>query len=629
MKTFKLFAGAAALLAMGTLASCSSDEPGGGSDVVEKDHSLYLKVAISDVNAGSRAANTTANFEDGTEDENKIGNLQFKFFDAAGTQIYQTTVQDVTLTTPTTDPYPSVGKQAVAVVKVDVAQGQNMPAYVVCFANPVQWTEVEGDIKMHDLRNKTRDNYLGTQGNFAMNNAVYFGNDPISGANNVKMVGAPIQKGQLFTSEAEATKATEGSVVDIYIERYAAKVKMTIANEAITASTVGKATLTFVPETWGITADAANMYAVKRFSTEDGDDAPIPTLAEVQASLGTWTTWNDAPLHRSYWACSPAYYATSFPSVSDDIVDIAAQGSTGAGEIVGDYKLKYYSYNQMTNNGDHASSIEANGATIARYTLENTMGAQAFASRNPKAAAPSVLLVGHTNLTYDGVEVPANTTFYIWGGDVYFQNVPEGVTTGETLVNKLIATQTILASDANGAKVTTAGNSLAVMHPAKASRDVTGVKLSEELVTLQVTNATDLYYKPMGSDQWTSLADGGADAIAYVNRQLAGQLNYANAYTHGKSYFTIPVQHLGMTENTAGLPTTDGKLDWEKVRVGDFGLVRNHVYNINVSKIEGYGSGILNLDYPIITPMETNNYYIKYTLNVLNWRIVPTQNVEL
>lgn len=623
-----------ALLGSG-LCSCSSEEPVVNTgEVSDKDQSLYLKVALRDVNSATRADDSDEFFEAGTEAENKIENLQFKFYDASGTQIFQQTVQNVDFSNSEWN----VGRIGVATIKVDVEKGSNMPAYVVCFANPVNWTGVEDETTMQGLRNVKRNGFKGTQSNFAMNNSVYYGDDPISGSKNVKMVGAPILKGQLFTSEKAAEEAEDGNVVDIYIERYAAKVKVSVAETAIANSTVGGYTLKFNPEYAGITADAEEMYAVKRFSTTDGDDSPIPSFADVNNALGTWTSWNDSPLHRSYWACSPAYYATQFPSVSDNIIDLAANGTTGAGEIVAPYQLKYYSYNQIMNNAgtDGSKAISANGEKVALYTLENTMGAAAFASRNPKAAAPSVLLVGNTTLSANGTDLPAGTTFFIWNNKIYFGNsVPAGASDGaSTIMDAMLATQTVLASNAQGAPLTTAAlanSTVQVAHPAKTARDVTDALLSEDLVTLQITKvgAQEIYYKPLGSGSWIALPADDADALNYVNRQLAGQLNYAHAYTSGKCYYTIPIQHLGYTENTTGAPLTDGKLDWSKVRVGDFGLVRNHVYDINITNINGYGTGILDLDNPIVTPMETNSYWIKYSLNVLNWRIVPTQNVIL
>lgn len=455
MKKSQFLLAGIALLSMG-LASCSSDEPAdGGGDVSTKDQTLYMKIALMDVNSASRAADPE--FDKGTDAENKIGILQFKFYDASGKQIFQKTVDTPKFETENLEG--NVGKVSTTTIQVDVSQGQNMPAYVVCFANPVIWTGEETEnpastiSQMQGLRNLTRHGYKNADNNFAMNNSVYFGTDPISGSQNVKMVGAPIQKGQLFTSKDAAEKATGDKIVDIYIERYAAKVKVTIAENAIASTTVDGYTLTFKPEYVGLTADAADMYVIKRFSIKNEENDPIPSESEVQTALGTWTLWNDAGRHRSYWACSPSYYATAFPLVSDNIIDQVATG-TGAGELVGNYKLKYYSYDQMKANatGDISNAISA-GSPVTLYTLENTMGKDAFSSRNPKAAAPSVLLLGTTTLSGSS-DITPGTTFYVWNSKIYFgATVPAGAAEGaKSILDAMLATQEVLASDAQGAR---------------------------------------------------------------------------------------------------------------------------------------------------------------------------------
>lgn len=620
-----LFAGCSMAAAM---TGCSSDEPGVQDNKAEK--TIYLRVAISDINTASRVDNSDEFFQNGTPAENAIGALQFKFYDASGNEVYATSATDYTFDDAEDPLSPNVGKIKEAVVQVALQQGQNLPSYVLCFANPVDWSSVEGYSKMSDYRNVERTAYLGADGDFAMNNAVYYGTDPVSGQNNVKITGAPITAGQLFTSEAEAKAATEGQVVDIYIERNAARVDFKIA-DAIEDYTIGDYTLSFVPSAWTVTADAPSMYAIKRFATTAGADAPIPTMADVQTYLTTWTAWNDAPLHRSYWACSPGFYATDFPRVSDNIADAATTG-TGAGEVVAPYALKYYSFNQV--NGANGTAIAANGTAVTRYALENTMGKEAFASLNPNAAAPSVLLTGKYTVSNNGTALPENTSFAIWNNKLYFiGSVPAGAADGaQTILAAMLDRQQIVATNSDGALLKTAANGIEVAHPSEAVR--TGNAIAEEFVTLQISTlpaANTLYFKPLGSDVWKAIET--EEELVYVNQQLAGQVNYAKAYTQGAAYFGIPIKHLRATEDTTNSPFTvaDGKetTDWTKVRVGDFGLVRNHVYAINVTGIEGLGDGVFDLDYPIVTPMDTYNYYIKYSIRVLNWRIVPAQNVVL
>lgn len=633
---FGLFAGSAMALAM---TGCSSDEPGGvQNDKAEK--TVYLRVAISDVNTASRAANTTENFKPGTDEENTINALQFKFYDASGNEVYATSSTDYKFDDASVPQgSPSVGKIKEAVVQVALQQGQNLPSYVLCFANPVDWSAAEKVKNMNDYRNTQRTAYLGANGHFAMNNSVYYGQDPVSGQNNVKITGAPITPGQLFTSEADANKATDGQVVDIYIERNAARVDLTIADKIndYTVTNIAEGgntdyTLRFVPSAWTITADAPSMYAIKRFATTAESDGVIPTKAEVDAYLGTWKDWNDEPLNRSYWACSPGFYATDFPRVSDNIIDVATAG-TGAGEVVEPYALKYYSFNQV--NGANGSTIANNNATVTRYALENTMGQAAFQSLNPNAAAPSVLLTGKYVISAGETEFPENTSFAIWNNQLYFiGNRPTGAPAeAKTIYEAMLAHQTIVATDDKGTLLKTANAGIQVTHPSKEVR--AGNAVAEELVTLQITTlptTSALYFKPLGSDIWTAIT---ADDLVYVNQQLAGQVNYAKAYTQGAAYFGIPIKHLRATEDDTDSPFTVDETtkkettNWTKVRVGDFGLVRNHVYTINVSGISGLGNGVFNLENPIVTPMDTYNYYIKYSIKVLNWRIVEPQGVIL
>ena len=70
-------------------------------------------------------------------------------------------------------------------------------------------------------------------------------------------------------------------------------------------------------------------------------------------------------------------------------------------------------------------------------------------------------------------------------------------------------------------------------------------------------------------------------------------------------------------------------IDWSKTRVGDFGVVRNHLYNIQVSKVNGLATAISDEYTPIIPPQETDERHVAYRIYILNWAVVPTQNEEL
>lgn len=643
MEKSKILYGALGFVALG-LTACSSDAPDVNTGV-ENDEVRYLRVTLSNPNEGTRAAE----FEAGTVEENAVGSVIMDFYDAAGNFVTRANPSDITWENNDGTPTPNVGKIGSAIVQIGISKEQNLPAYVMCYLNPVEWGDASHtSTNMTDLRNVTRDNYIGTNGNFAMNNSCYYGTDEITGQSNVKISGTPIAASKLYTSE-NAAKAADAATLDIYVERYAAKVKFTAETKEAAGefdeataegiypyngtTTVGNQTvnfsLKFNAEAWTINADAPTMYAVKKFAT--AENAGVPTLNEVNAYLGGWGTWNDAANHRSYWSCSPAFFATAFPQVSDQIVDIAGQG-TGAGQSVGDFALKYYSYNQIcgTNgNGNTLFAAATDGTLPVKYALENTMGKPAFASLNPKAAVPSVLLVGNYSVTYGGTEIDAATSFYLFNNQLYFKTAPTGVENAVLMKDKFIAEQQILYvkegetySRLTADNAGSALNNLVVEHPAKAVRDQQNVPM--RFVTLQLKDpGTALYYRPNGAGAYVQVT---AANLNVVNTLLWQQSGVAYAYEQGKCYYSIPIYHLGMTENAENSPLDEnGKLDWSSLRVGDMGLVRNHVYTLNVSAINGLATGIENLDYPIVPPMEADNYWIKYRINILNWRIVPTQ----
>lgn len=641
---FKL--GAVVALAFG-LGACSSDEPI-GNGVAQQDENRYLRVNLMNP-AGTRADVT---FETGTDAENTVNTVIMDFYDAAGNFVTRATPNDIKWEDKTGTPVPNVGKIGSAIVKIGVSKEQNLPAYVMCYLNPVNWGTAS-KVNMTALRTEQRKNYLDGSNHFAMNNSCYYGYDKVTSQSNVKISGTPIAEGELYTSQSAAEKS-DAATVDIYVERYAAKVNFTAnttkqageyveggkgiyafkGTTPINATTNVAFSLDFNPEAWTINADAESMYAVKNFTTVKG--AGVPTMNDVQAYLGGWTTWNDKDNFRSYWSCSPAFFAEDFPQVSDQIVDLSSgvNNDYGQGKVVAPYALKYYSYNQIcgTNgNGVKTFAADTDGTLPVKYALENTMGEPAFSSLNPKAAVPSVLLVGNYSVTYGDTPLPAGTTFYIYNNSIYFQTEPADVENALLMKDKFIADQqilyvkvgnnyTLLSKD--NADAATLGL-LTVKHPDKAVRDKNLVP--HRFVTLQLTSApTNVYYRPNGAGEYVPVTTTNLNV---VNTLLWQQSSVAYAYTNGKCYYSMPIWHLGMTENTVNRPLeANGAIKWKELRVGDMGLVRNHVYKLNVDAIKGLATGIENLDYPIVPPMDQDEYWIKYRINILNWRIVPAQN---
>lgn len=105
-------------------------------------------------------------------------------------------------------------------------------------------------------------------------------------------------------------------------------------------------------------------------------------------------------------------------------------------------------------------------------------------------------------------------------------------------------------------------------------------------------------------------ANGWVDATAEAKTSLAKDA--ARIYKSGMTYYFTNIKHLGAAGKTA-----------------DYGLVRNHIYKIDVTNIKGFGTPVYDPDHkfdPVI-PEEVKTY-LAAKLNVLSWRVV-SQSVEL
>lgn len=633
MKTFKILSG----LAMGlAFASCSSDDLADNGTIAAVDEVRFLKVALCNPGSGpaNRALSGDDKYETGTDAENTVQEVRFVFYDKNGERVSNVVSIQGNNLEWNNGAGQTVEKFVKAVVPVSISKGQEMPAYVMCFVNPNSEDAIFEGTTLEGWRNVKRENLMNGNDNFYMVNSAYYGHDPIKNVT-TKMSGTPITLEQLYTSQAEAENPSS-STIDIYVERFAARVDFEIKDKSGNSSIadyegVEGYTLKFIPEAWRVNADEPEMYVVKKFA-KDGDSG-VPTESELNGQLGSW--WNDAANYRSYWACSPAYYAKDYPRVSDDIEDKAvALGKAGAGEPP--YQRQYYSYDQVVKDGVKINWENTTSYSGKQYVRENTVHTDGLHSLNPRAAAPSVVLVGHYEVIDNATQQAlTDKTFYLFGKNNGKYNLYKSE---EDLMAKMLSSQTVLATDNQGTFLKDANsynNLFEVKHPDKATRDEVGGQLvAGRFVTLQINkeqlaNSATVYCH-MGAEGWVAVT---ADNVDAVNAQLMQGLGFATAYEDGMAYFSIPIKHLGYhlndTNPNADLSTTDSDFDWKKTRTGDFGIVRNHVYQINVNSITGLATGLPTRTTPIVPPMGEDEYYISYKLNILQWAVVRSQDVDL
>lgn len=676
MKT-KFYFGAFAALALG-FASCSSDEPlqgnpdNPGEQIAEYDQTRYMLVSLT----SPRDRDGRADFENGTTNENAVNRLDFLFYDLDGNPTAQpqtftsADLKDADFSDNTTGS--NVARIWTSVVPVQVEQGKALPSQVICIVNASESRATELKAKtLSELISVTDGSFYNTVENkddntkkdyFTMTNSVYYGTNVLTGATNDRLCATPINISHLFESSAKAnealtaakaegaTEAQKALLVDIYVERLAAKVGLTLNDATIENFTLengdtgtGTVTIKFYPQYWFMNAVNKHMYSTKRFGVPGtGETINMdPGYDAVNTNFnntGMSDSWNAPTLHRSYWGCSPSYAANSFPMVSDQVNDLENPKVT--------YNQDYYSYNDVKGfaadntigkkaiayNTGFAITNTGAAATGYIYTTETTTAIKRIkdvANGNPAATVGSAVIVGHYRTTTGTEPTGEYPTFWIDTNNgengTFYANEANAK-------NALAARNSFIFSDDKGTKAVTTGNLFVLEHPKKVVRDILtdNNNIAGRLVTIQLASAptgeNTLYYF-----NGTAYEPITATNLAKANAQLAA-VGYLDMYNNGRAFFNIPVRHLGWPANDmVGTKKLydNGVYNWAEMRVGDLGVVRNHVYTINVGKIGGLGIGLRDDDQPIVPPVHAFKQYVAVRLNILAWKIVPAQNVDL
>lgn len=661
MRKSNLLFSAVMALAVGLLTGCSDDlaPDTPGQETVDHDQVRYLNVAIvSPKTVGTRAGDT--NFDTGTPEENTIHSMTFLFYDGNGhpTGQAKTLTDEEIQAGQLTDGSGSIGKIWKSTIPVALNQGENLPAYVLCFVNPMDVSGLSGK-DLNEIETITREQVVTNADgvkNFPMSNSMYYGTSP-QGETNVRLFATPISTNQLYPSEDAA--ARDMNVVDIYVERYAARMKLTMGTSAVADNTteVNGYKLTFVPEYWRPNAIDQNIYIIKRYGIVEGSNKNFnPTYAQLLTNFNDRTWWNDAPNSRSYWGCSPSYYTNLYPAVSDDITDVVPNNDYGAGRTGYPYDLHYFNYSQIKSGAINGGNPlqpsvawnETDGFNKVFYACETTTSAKSWGYNsdmkgyNPVAVLPSAVIVGHYQLTKTGgdtyTDVPeGQPSFYLYGRtnnkyNLYFES---------GILNAMVKQQNVVLQKKTENGITSYSSYrnttyFKVEHPSKEVRAIKNTVVAGRHVALQLKSEglPELYYYDVEQDENNRYVRISADNIDKVNSDLLSA-GYATKYGEGIAYFNIPVEHLGIYGDDGNYLTgvkeknNGNKYDFSKCPPGSFGIVRNHTYTIEVSKISGLGTALRDKTQPIVPPVEEISYEISARLNILSWRIVPTQQVEL
>ncbi len=615
------------------LGACSADEPSTtektDSPVAGQTEVRYLKVNLvnpaTESGRSSRAIGDGDNdYANGTPEENKIRTIDFYLYDAdknyhSHIPLSLTTAVDPTTTGVTN---PSVHGFYETNIPVNLVQGEKMPTYVICIVNAVNASYYENK-SMMDAQKRLLDSFYSPEDGgdryLGMNNSVYYGRDEVSGLDNQLIMATPFDTNKLLTqtdldnmSEAQLEEVT----IDIYVERYAAKVSFNIADGAVKEYDAGNGiSLTFEPKGWGMNSFEKSFYFLKSYRATSDLDPTYSTFEEMDAIL--FAGWNRPEHFRSFWTRTPAYYDNNYPIVADDILDEAEYP----------YTVYYSSFNS-------ASAAVNTSQYVMETTLKGTRltGADMPEQYLPLASVPSVVLVGQYKINGNA------TTFYTYqkddNGKPQFYCANDGDIAGlMSIHDRLISTQSIILKKSGSgyapvreADLAPGANIFTVEHPRKDVRN--GLKVGGDLVTLQI-NAVNSGFYYYDSEAQSYVEINSPETVTKANRLLYQNLGGAHAYVNGMAFFSAPIQHWGWQRSdneNATKPLADW--DWSKMQTGDFGVVRNHVYTIQIDNIAGLGTGIISADDPLLPPTDKVSYAVNIRVNIQKWATLPTQKWE-
>ncbi len=411
---------------------------------------------------------------------------------------------------------------------------------------------------------------------------------------------------------------TTTDVVTVYVERLAAKVtfktsmastkvildgtkteknmyplKITLAgNDNDLSGTEGVENVYIDLTGWALNATARNSYMSKNINPE-WDNIEAGSLGFV---------WNDETHFRSYWAKSFNYD------------DTAAKYHDGATNTYNSADSSYPLHYQTFESGNFVS------LTTPLYCPENT---NTPAILNTKNGVTNVMLRAKVyKETGADNKIVAPMDMVRYNGVLY---------TNDRFINQLL---TILNTKGKlnyyycSAYNATTG-------------DIAYAKLDKQFFELKADGAgVTAVVKDLTSWNWTESKEGiytkvGSDyvllddtqrtaAVSAMDTELLSNARAGNAtgFKDGDMFYTIRIKHANN-----GTPATNEVLE------ANYGVVRNHIYAINLTGIKKIGHAIF--DEEVITniggtggPGEPESYYVGANINVLSWKIV-NQDVEL
>ena len=428
---------------------------------------------------------------------------------------------------------------------------------------------------------------------------------------------------------------------------------------------------------WGWSLNGENMqeYTFKNLddtkTTVYDDKAPAEedkhfdnAKKEITQSYFDW--WNDVPRYRSYWAVDAAYrnpevYPTQYRNAKDSIASTRPYEDV-SGEIQKNCPLYYYSYQDIRmrisgyqkSGGSWADPTQLGnllGSRKFRYCLENTLGQPLLEGNNYQAASTHAIFIAQLlfddeiKKVYDLIEdagddfIDRETSLSVVTSvaDKYYSNgyFYSDSAYRQECYNKLYKT---LTSGEKTIKDVFGGGSnieIPILSTGDDAITINGKNLTSDsfekdetiralfdLIEAEVVNGDGEQMFALAEDSYTLTLkhkEGGKTTTISATQfksLVYSAIGVAYHYANGRMYYYVPIRHLN-NDHTPGY-----------YEVGDFGVVRNHWYKLEVEELVKPGIPVSVPTQPIIPNVDPEDRYIGVNIHIIPWHVI-NQNITL
>ncbi|MDE7396233.1 MAG: Mfa1 family fimbria major subunit [Muribaculum sp.] len=570
--------------------ACSSDEPAvsGGNDETGNTETHYLAVnVVSTSGMGASFAQSRADvdpqdprtgYENGTADENKVTKVRFYFFDendeavvvkAGATHNYYDweEAEDKNFGDGVVDP--NVTRQLNAVLVINTKAGDALPAKMLAVVNPREFLDGRS-FDLEDIRALTSDYATYANGgtiDFRDNDGI--GEYHVSKGNEFPMCNAVyLQDGEIVKANRITTENyqntpenAEKNPVNIYVEREVAKVRV---------------------NTGEMTFEGGLLKLKHKVADNKYDDMTVDGQ-QIYLKLNGWNVTAD--LNSGYlskrinksWTNETLGFVWNYP---------AFFRSYWADECT-DAVNRYINFKDADNCG-------FTGDKTFTYCNENAVRTSKTGNQPTKVILSGKLCDEQGN---------ALTICEYYG--VKFIEIPDKET-GELLPALKAQVLKYLTEDGTKYYKRTEESGKAIYTPISPA-DIT-FKTATVAGKLDKNKKGTYYVYPCLTEnntkiKWYTAADGESNITGTALNNILLNMQHAKIWNTGDTYYYADIEHYGKQK----------------------GVVRNHIYDIAVGGIYGFGTPVWD-DEEIIVPEkpEDDDTYIAAKINILSWRIVPS-----